>query len=191
MYHDAYKSFPPAFIADENGIPMHSWRVLLLPFFEEEVYNQLYVEYRFDEPWNGPHNRLLAEKMPPLYRCPSDEGAAGETSYVAIVGGETVWPGTHRVGIPEIHDGTSRTIIVAEMAGSGINMAEPRDVTFEAAAQGIQPPAGPGGIRLPIPTAANFLFSDGSVHFLTDDLPSETLRALITKDGDENADIPE
>ena len=31
-YHDRYSSFPPAFLADTNGRPMHSWRVLLLPF---------------------------------------------------------------------------------------------------------------------------------------------------------------
>ena len=33
-YHDKYGSFPPAYIADKNGRPMHSWRVLLLPFLE-------------------------------------------------------------------------------------------------------------------------------------------------------------
>ncbi|MBM4093450.1 MAG: DUF1559 domain-containing protein, partial [Planctomycetes bacterium] len=26
-YHDTYKRFPAAYIADENGRPMHSWRV--------------------------------------------------------------------------------------------------------------------------------------------------------------------
>ena len=39
-YHDAYGSFPPAFVADENGKPMHSWRVLLLPFLDEELIYQ-------------------------------------------------------------------------------------------------------------------------------------------------------
>jgi len=34
-YHDDYSMFPPAFIADENGRPMHSWRVLLLPHLAE------------------------------------------------------------------------------------------------------------------------------------------------------------
>jgi hypothetical protein len=28
-YHDKYKSFPPAYVADANGKPMHSWRILL------------------------------------------------------------------------------------------------------------------------------------------------------------------
>ena len=45
-YHDTYKSFPPAYVADENGRPMHSWRVLILPFLEE---NGLYEKYDFDE----------------------------------------------------------------------------------------------------------------------------------------------
>src|SRR4051812_3837711 len=31
-YHDAYGTFPPAYIADQNGRPMHSWRVLILPY---------------------------------------------------------------------------------------------------------------------------------------------------------------
>jgi hypothetical protein len=35
-YHDTYNSFPPAYIADANGKPMHSWRVLILPFMEQK-----------------------------------------------------------------------------------------------------------------------------------------------------------
>jgi len=31
-YHDDYGSYPPAYIADESGRPMHSWRVLILPY---------------------------------------------------------------------------------------------------------------------------------------------------------------
>ena len=34
-YHDAWGSFPPAYIADEDGRPMHSWRVLLLPYLNK------------------------------------------------------------------------------------------------------------------------------------------------------------
>lgn len=41
-YHDVYGSFPPAYIADKSGRPMHSWRVLVLPFMEQTLlYNQL------------------------------------------------------------------------------------------------------------------------------------------------------
>src|SRR5207244_4506816 len=34
-YHDDFGCFPPAYIADENGRPMHSWRVLILPYIEQ------------------------------------------------------------------------------------------------------------------------------------------------------------
>ncbi len=62
-YHDDYGSFPPAYIPDKDGKPMHSWRVLLLPYLERRT---LYEKYRFDEPWNGPNNRKLALEKPAL-----------------------------------------------------------------------------------------------------------------------------
>ncbi|MFN0054259.1 MAG: DUF1559 domain-containing protein, partial [Planctomycetales bacterium] len=34
-YHDAFNSFPPAYIPDASGRPMHSWRVLILPFLDQ------------------------------------------------------------------------------------------------------------------------------------------------------------
>ncbi|MCI0357956.1 MAG: DUF1559 domain-containing protein [Planctomycetaceae bacterium] len=82
-YHDVYKSFPPAYVADASGKPMHSWRVLILPFLEQQA---LYDLYRFDEPWDGPNNSQLAGTILKIFQCPSDgKGSAGQTSYVAVV----------------------------------------------------------------------------------------------------------
>jgi hypothetical protein len=86
-YHDHYGCFPPAIVKDADGKPMHSWRVLLLPFLSE--YN-LYNKYRMDEPWDGPNNRKLLGSMPSVYRCPS-AGHDGKSSrecasYLAVVG---------------------------------------------------------------------------------------------------------
>ena len=41
-YHDEYKSLPPAYVCDESGKRMHSWRVLLLPYMEQQ---ELYKKY--------------------------------------------------------------------------------------------------------------------------------------------------
>src|SRR5262245_43971076 len=46
-YHDTFKQFPPVYVADERGRPMHSWRVLLLPYFESPEFQQLAREYDF------------------------------------------------------------------------------------------------------------------------------------------------
>ena len=68
-YHDVYGSLPPAVVVDAHGKPMHSWRVLLLPFLEaSDVYNR----YDFNEPWDSPKNSRLANFMPMSYRCPRD-----------------------------------------------------------------------------------------------------------------------
>ena len=44
-YVSVHGVLPPAHIDDENGRPMHSWRVLILPFIEEQA---LYVSDRTD-----------------------------------------------------------------------------------------------------------------------------------------------
>jgi hypothetical protein len=33
-YEAQYHCFPPAYIPDKDGKPMHSWRVLMLPYLQ-------------------------------------------------------------------------------------------------------------------------------------------------------------
>ena len=47
QYHDTYGCFPPAYVADADGNPMHSWRVLILQFIDSA---HLYEKYKFDAP---------------------------------------------------------------------------------------------------------------------------------------------
>lgn len=90
-YHHEYNCFPPAYICDESGAPCHSWRVLLLPFLGRQ---DLYDRYRFDETWNGTHNRALIGAMPPFYACASDKlnASEGRTHYLALCGEGTIFP---------------------------------------------------------------------------------------------------
>jgi hypothetical protein len=181
-YHDVYGAFPPAYVADEHGRPMHSWRVLLLPFLEQQ---NLYAQYRFDEPWDGPNNRTLAGQMSQIYGCPSDADAPlGTTSYLAVVGPETMWPGEKAVSLSDIKDGSSNTLIVVESHASGIHWMEPRDLhTLQMPmavnakqGQGICSchPSSNGGI-------AQFLRADCSVGQFTTDAPPAEIRAALTR----------
>lgn len=185
-YHDAHGTFPPAFVADDEGKPVHSWRVLLLPYFEGTDMHALYRRYRLDEPWNSAQNRELADEMPYFCHCMSDD-AECETSYVAVVGERTSWPGAVGRPISQITDGTSRTICIAEVKNSCINWMEPRDLTFEEACRGINRP--PLSISSAHRDGANVLFCDGSVHYLTDTTSADALRALLTSDGGEQLDF--
>lgn len=180
-YHTTYKTFPPTYVADADGKPMHSWRVLILPFTEDRRLKALYDQYDFNEPWNGPNNSKLAGTIGDVYTCPSDPTAGTETSYVAVVGPETVWPGPAGMRIRDITDGTSNTVMLVEVADAGIHWMEPRDLTFAEATVGKASSFHADGF--------NSLFCDGSVHFLDNDLSTAVLHDMITARSGEVVEI--
>jgi prepilin-type processing-associated H-X9-DG protein len=181
-YESTYNCFPPAYIADADGKPMHSWRVLILPYLEEHA---VYKKYDFNEPWNGPHNRQLADEINAIFRCPEASGSASETSYVAVVGPETGWPGATPLKIRDIRDGTSKTIAIVEVANSGINWMEPRDMTLAEALKGINPPGADLKISSEHAGGAMVGFFDAHVSFLQNGLSTDVLRGLLTAAGGE------
>lgn len=133
-YHDKYGSFPPVYVADSEGRPMHSWRVLLLPFWGDSNWNALYEGYRFDEPWNGPNNSLLHREFVGAYSCPSDNVnyQSPWTSYLAISGPSTIWRHDASVRLQDITDQQATTLCLVEVANSGIHWMEPRDLTLDS-----------------------------------------------------------
>ena len=183
-YHDKYGSLPPAYIADENGKPMHSWRVLLLPFLDLQ---SLYQKYRFDEPWDGPNNIKLLDEFPDAFRCPNEtkkNGRLRTTSYVAVVGDETIWPNQQSTRLEDItsQDGSTYTIAVVEIANSTISWTEPRDLVFDDLKFSFEHGT---EISSQHPNGAHVVFVDGSVRYISNDIDPEKLRGLLTIDGGE------
>ena len=134
QYEAQYHCFPPAYICDKDGKPIHSWRVLILPYLQ---YKDLYQQYNFNEPWDGPNNRTLLAKRPRIFACPSDENAwggdAATTSYVAVVGKNALW----QIDKPRSLDALAtselagHTVMLVEVANSGINWTEPKDFLLD------------------------------------------------------------
>lgn len=193
-YWDRDGSFPPAYVADENGKPMHSWRVLILPYIEK---NDLYDAYDFNEAWDGPNNAKLAQTPLRLFRCPSESNVAPLTNYVAVVGPNTMWPGAEGVSPDDIPDGAAETILLIEWPDSDIHWMEPRDVSFEelCGATGSKSRRGLHGAHdvgdmwfhhsVPIIHAA---MADGSVRRLPANISAEQFAALLTRNGGEPID---
>lgn len=176
-YHDTYGTFPPAYLADKDGRPMHSWRILLLPFLG---HRDLYERYRFDEPWNGPNNRKLGGRMPPEFHCPADVGAEAHTSYFVVVGPKTIFPGAVPVPISDISDGTVNTILLVEAADREVNWLEPKDLTYEEGRRGINAPTD-RGISSHHNGGAMVAFADGSRELLPDQIPLQQLQLLLER----------
>jgi hypothetical protein len=162
-----------------DGRPWHSWRVLLLPYLGQQ---ELYDAYDFSEPWDGPDNRKLAKRMPELYAFHGAYRPGNTTAnYLAVVGPETVWPGSQTVTSEDVSDGWSTTILLVENLGSDVHWMEPRDLTFADADFAVH---NPRGISSPHEEPAVVTLS-GSPWQVNKELTAETLRALLTIQGGE------
>ncbi|MGA2257985.1 MAG: DUF1559 domain-containing protein [Thermoguttaceae bacterium] len=175
MYEQLHSSFPPAAI-EKNGTPLLSWRVAILPFLEEDV---LYKQFHLDEPWDSPHNREAAKRMPSVFRSP-DSPSDGKTRVMLFTGKGAAFDGGKKVMVADIRDGMSNTILCAEAGpDTAVPWTKPEDLVFDPE----KPLAALGKVS---PRGFITAFFDGSVRTLKVD--NETLKALITPDGGEVID---
>ena len=191
-YHDVHEAFPPLYTVDEEGNPLHSWRVLILPFIEQRA---LYEAIRLDEPWDSEHNRQFHDRMPSIYRCPSSSGGVPfrDTSYSAIAGG-SFQPATKAesvVGLKlsDVTDNTSDTLAIVEVIEPFNWMDPTADVTVEELVDWV---VRSGRVRAGSrhPGGMNAAFLDGSVRFITHEIDPEILRALATLSSGESVRTP-
>lgn len=180
-YRADHGCFPPAYIADAQGKPMHSWRVLLLPYLELKP---LYDAYRFDEPWNGPNNSKLACSIPE-FRCSNSDPRSFMTNYVVIVGDRTAFPGSRSIAQEDIPDGCN-SILIAEIANSDIPWMEPRDLQFDAMSFQVNDKTKPSISSLHS-KGANILSLNGGTATLSKNAPPDRVKSLITIDSKDDA----
>jgi Protein of unknown function (DUF1559)/BlaR1 peptidase M56 len=179
--------FPsPALLGGEQKKFPYSWRVAILPYLDQEP---LYRQYHFDEPWDGPNNRLLLEKMPAVYSVPGPDGTPSSRTNASyyVFAGETTAVGSPWVPerknsettFAQITDGFSNTILAVEWQGN-IPWTKPDDIPFDPNGA-ITPPALGGSW----PDGFNALMGDGSVRAFKKEIDPNTLKALITRAGGE------
>jgi hypothetical protein len=168
-YHDKVGHFPPAASRDGNGQPLLSWRVALLPRLG---YEELYDEFRQDEPWDGPHNAALVRRMPKVYAHPADpDGAAeGWTYYRVFVGTGTPFNVPDGPTIADFRNGPSMFLVVG--AADPVPWTKPDELVYEAD----RPLPRLGGL---LRGGYNVLSADGGVSFLSDDEDEKALRRGI------------
>lgn len=189
-FHDVNRHVPPPAVLDKKtGKPLLSWRVLILPYIDEQA---LYVQFKLDEPWDSPHNIKLLEHMPKVYAPVGVKTKMPHTTFVqALVGKDTCFPtllnkdspfGAVSLTLLGITDGTSNTIGVVE-AFEPVPWTKPADLEYDAK----KPLPRMGGGQFESGFHSGFM--DGTVRWVSKNVDEKTLRAFITARGGEPTDF--
>ena len=181
-YHDVYRQFTPSGIYDEDETAYHSWQSMLLPYVEHaSLYNQI----NFNRPWDDPANSGPFFTVVPTYLHPSISQAPIDSQGHALshyAGNSQLFLPNGSMGMQNITDGTTNTMMAGEVAAGFKPWGDPSNVRDPAAGLGVgantfSGPPGQNGTQI--------LLGDGSVKFVTNDVNPAILQAIATPSGGE------
>lgn len=183
LYHSSHKHFPPPVLLGPDGKTKHSWRVAILPFIEGGL--ELFNRYDQKEPWDSLKNQYVLERMPDVFRHPTDDAKSTNTSYLALVGEHTAFGEALDQGlaVDDFSDGPHCTLHVLE---SKRNIPWTKPVDIEYTAEDKLPQF--GGF---FPNNFVAVCADGAGRFISSDVDEAILRAAITRHGGEPLEINE
>ena len=169
-HHAAYKQLPPR----KSVHPQLSWRVQMLPFLGEQ---ELYGEFKLDEPWDSEHNLELVKRIPEVFASASPQlGKEGKTRFVFPYHEKAIYR-NRELGskFRDVLDGLSNTIaIVIADEDQAVIWTKPDDLAIDLEAPKKGWSKGVDG-KLPI------LMADGRVLGLSADSQDEFVAGLLTR----------
>lgn len=178
-FHDTNLHFPPMKNTEDREASeevVQSWMTDLLPFCDQAaLYSTIDRKLPYDDPGNA-HvfgSRIAIFESPLI--AEESVGLFGPAHFALNV---HLWNPEKPIGIREITDGTSNTIMAGSVPSADTAAAWGDPDNLRDTADGIN--QDPYGFGSPIPNQAQFLMSDGSVHMISDHIDPAVLKNLGT-----------
>jgi len=190
-YKTSNGTLPPPRQIHTAGRPACSWRVLILPYLQEQ---DLFQQYNRGEPWDGPTNIKLSREMPRTFACPCDHHAAqhGMTSYVAVVDSAGGWIASCNFDRGKRIATGPNPVLLAEIRNSQISWLEPRGISLDDLCKAAADPSPSGPCYTHVfdrgysgqgpPLGFGVVFADGSTGAILPGKPAEGIRAALAGD---------
>lgn len=128
-YHADKKHYPPPAMLDKDGRPVLSWRVALLPYMDQQ---DLYNQFRLDEPWDSLHNKKLIQKMPRTLKGTEPWGKRLKTVDFIVTGPDAAFQDLKKG--PKRGDVNNKSVFLmfTEAGDPGVYWTKPMDLRYEA-----------------------------------------------------------
>jgi hypothetical protein len=143
--------------------------------------NDLYQQFKLDEPWDSENNKPLIAQMPSVFKSPGDDELAkqGKTRFVSPANADGILGLKEGTRFADVRDGTSNTILAVEVrSDSAVIWTKPEDVVIDFKKPLLYlKDARDGGFLT--------LMADGSVRTISNAVTNETVKALVTRAGGE------
>lgn len=176
LYEKQHGTLPPAYSVDDQGNPLHSWRVLILPYLG---YDKLYSQIRLDEPWDSVHNQQFHTADVPVYQCPSMALAPGMTEYAVVEGPTCPFNGSEPRRLDEFGEHSANMILVVERVNAACWMDPTQEVPFADAILGINIPGATTGLGSHHDRIMHVGLRSGAARAISDSIDREILAELL------------
>lgn len=111
----------------EDGTPLLSWRVALLPFLG---YQELYDKFKLDEPWDSESNKALLSEMPPIFRPLGMEIEPNKT-LVRVFNSEGTPLADADLKIEQLQNPQTTVLFVVVQPSQAVEWTRPDDLAFD------------------------------------------------------------
>lgn len=182
QFHDTFGFLPVNGVNPKGDEEMpHSWMTRLLPYLQHA---NVYGQVDFKSPWSAATNQPAFSVPIPEYQSPfvrQTHTADGRYAVAHYAGNTLLFGVDETMQLRGIRDGLANTIAAGEAAGQFEPWANQQNLRDTSA--GINVVASEFGS--PRGDGAYFLFADGTVRFIPNDIDPHILRAATTPSGAE------